>query len=928
MSKILFKQGVPFAAFLLFGSIAFALWINQKDHQRELVMRHTETTAEQIRIRIEGLMKAQMASLDVLAQRWVERTPPDFSRQRFLQFAEAFYSHYPGFSGINWVNPEGKITWIFPEENNSTVINKLVTQHKDSRYRKSFEQSQQRSEFTITPTDNLIQGVLGFDTFWPLIFDERVQGYLNGVFRIEQIIDTCLAKDTLTNYWVRIFEDNRLIFINGEFELVNPEVSGIAAIREIHFPGKSWSLDLEPKAVLYKPSEIKNLPFLIFGLAISFALSLLLHLLLHRMQMYREARDLALREVSDRKKAQKALKASMSELDKRVKELNCLFSISNLVEKPDILLDQILQGIVEFIPPAWQYSGTACARILLGEKEFKTKNFEPASQDRLKQVSDVIVNGKPRGSLEVGYLQDRPESYEGPFLKEERNLINAIAERLGRIIAHIEADTAVRESEEKLRNLYESSIDGIARFDMEGNFLDANDAFLRMIGYDKEEVTQATDHNLTPSKWQDIEADIIKSQIKARGYSDVYEKEYIRKDKSLLPVSIRTFLLKDEKGESVGMWSFIRDITEQKLAKETIRKGEQSFRDLVENSLTGISIIRDNQIIYQNPEQERFLGPLPRAPQFMDIQSIHPEDIEKVSLFYDTITSGTVQSLETDFRFYPPGKLDGKGNMKWVNCRASLIEYQGEEAILVNMIDITKTKELEHLLRINDKMTSLGRVAAGIAHEIRNPLSGINIYLNTLEKIYRRNDSLDNVKGILEQIQSASRKIETVIRRVMDFSKPGTPHFVRGDLNHPLDEAISLSSVTLRKRGIKIEKQLNNELPQYPFDPQQIEQVILNLINNASESMKTIDDEKIIEITSYLENNRIIVRVSDSGPGIPNDIQDEVFDPFYSTKNGSTGIGLSICHRIITDHGGLLTLSKSKWDGAMFTIELPIEKGI
>jgi len=801
MSKFFFKQGLPFAAFLLFGSIAFALWTNQKDHQRELVIRHTETTAEQIRIRIEGMMKAQIASLDVLAKRWVERTPPDFSRQRFFQFAEAFYSHSPGFSGINWVNPEGKITWVFPVEKNTIAINKLVTQHSDSRYRKSLEQGKQRSEFTITPCGNLIQGGLGFDTFWPLIFDGHIQGYLNGVFRIEQIIDACLAKDILTNYWISIFEDKRLIFENRELEIVKSEKSGIAAMREVHFPGKRWRLELEPKAVLYKPTDLKYLPFLIFGLAISFALSLLLHQLLHRMEMYRETRDLALREVSDRKQAQKALNASMAELDKRVKELNCLFSISNLVETSDIFLDEILQGIVEFIPPAWQYSEIACARILLGEKEFKTENFIPVSHDKRKQISDIVVHGKRRGFLEVSYLQERPECYEGPFLIEERNLINAIAERLGRIIAHIEAGNAVRESERKLR-------------------------------------------------------------------------------------------------------------------------------DLVENALTGISIIRDNQIIYQNPEQERFLGPLPRPPQFLDIQSIHPEDVEKVKLFYDTITSGKVQSLETDFRFYPPGKSEGKSNMKWVNCRASLINYQGKEAILVNMMDITKTKELEHLLRIDDKMTSLGRVAAGIAHEIRNPLSGINIYLNSLEKNYNRGDRQEKVKEIFKHLQTASRKIDGVIRRVMDFSKPGTPHFIDGDINHPINEAVSLCSVSLRKKGINIEKVLYETLPQYPFDPQLIEQVILNLINNAAESMKDMEDERLIEIKSYVENSRIIVMVSDSGPGIPNGAKDNVFDPFYSTKVGSTGIGLSICHRIITDHGGLLSVSKSKWGGAMFTIEFPIEKGI
>ena len=223
-------------------------------------------------------------------------------------------------------------------------------------------------------------------------------------------------------------------------------------------------------------------------------------------------------------------------------------------------------------------------------------------------------------------------------------------------------------------------------------------------------------------------------------------------------------------------------------------------------------------------------------------------------------------------------------------------------------------------------MTSLGRVAAGIAHEIRNPLSGINIYLNTLEKIYDRAESLDKIKQILGQIQSASSKIESVIKRVIDFSKPSEPKLVLTDINQPIEEAINLSSVTLRKSGIKIEKILTNDLPLCHIDPLLIEEVILNLVTNATEAMKNMDGVKIIKVTSSMKKNRILIRVSDSGPGVNPGLKDKIFDPFYTTKNSSTGIGLSLCHRIITDHGGSLWVSTSKLGGAEFVIEIPIKE--
>ncbi|MBW1863607.1 MAG: PAS domain S-box protein [Deltaproteobacteria bacterium] len=365
---------------------------------------------------------------------------------------------------------------------------------------------------------------------------------------------------------------------------------------------------------------------------------------------------------------------------------------------------------------------------------------------------------------------------------------------------------------------------------------------------------------------------------------------------------------------------------ERKRLEKVLGESKRRFRDLIENSLVGISIIQDDQVVYQNPEQERLFGPLPRPSKLTDLDSIHADDIEKVKTFYQDITSQTVHNKETEFRFYPTDKSGNRLDMKWVHCRASSIEYQGKEAILVNAMDVTRARELEGFLRIQDKMSSLGRVAAGIAHEIRNPLSGINIYLSTLQKMYDKEASPEKVERILKQLQSASNKIESVIRRVMDFSKPSEPKFILTDINKPIEEALNLSSVTLRKRGIRLEKALSEDIQPCRADPNLIEQVILNLITNAAEAMKSIDGAKKIEVTSSVGDGRIIVSVSDSGPGVPLALRDKVFDPFYTTKNGSTGIGLSLSHRIIEDHGGTLSVSPGKWGGAAFIIEIPLEK--
>ncbi len=369
--------------------------------------------------------------------------------------------------------------------------------------------------------------------------------------------------------------------------------------------------------------------------------------------------------------------------------------------------------------------------------------------------------------------------------------------------------------------------------------------------------------------------------------------------------------------------------TESEIA---LKESEERFRNLVENSLIGICIIQNNKIVYQNTEQNSLLGNLPDSFKIIDFKYVHPDDIDKVKRSYESILSGKVQTVQLDFRVSPTGKFGNRTDIRWLQCRASAFNYLGEKAVLLNTMDITRAKELERLVIIKHKMSSLGRVAAGIAHEIRNPLTGINTYLYTLEEICRTDkfepDNIQMIKKIAGQIQIASNKIESVIKRVLDFSKPSTPEMVKMNLNQSISEAINLSAATLRKKGIKTETSLSENLPDCYGDTHLIEQVILNLINNATKIMNEKNDKKMIKVTSFFENQSLFIRVDDSGPGVPLKLRERIFDPFFTTHPDGSGIGLSLAQRIIADHGGTISVGASELSGAEFTIELPVEKRI
>ncbi|BEQ13609.1 cache domain-containing protein [Desulfoferula mesophila] len=380
--------------------------------------------------------------------------------------------------------------------------------------------------------------------------------------------------------------------------------------------------------------------------------------------------------------------------------------------------------------------------------------------------------------------------------------------------------------------------------------------------------------------------------------------------------------LRDPQDRVVGVLCTYEDITRRREMDQALAESERRFRTLVENAQVGIAIVQSGRAVYCNPEARRILGP---ADTPFELASLGPASDPRLAKFLALATAPdnggeprAEEGQDLDLGF---AAAEGQGTgARWVHCRAGGIKYQGHRARLIIMLDITKARELERLVSIQDKMASLGRVAAGIAHEIRNPLSGINLYLSALSG---KTQGMAEVEDILTKMRAASERIEGVIKRVLDFSRPTAPKVSLLNLNQVVGNVMELSAVTLRKAGVTLEASLAESLPLAHADRQLLEQVLMNLITNAVQALAEAEGEKKIGLDSSLELDRIVIRVSDSGPGVPPALREKVFDPFFTGRREGSGIGLSLCHRIVSDHGGKLSVSQSRWGGAMFTMELP-----
>jgi signal transduction histidine kinase len=243
---------------------------------------------------------------------------------------------------------------------------------------------------------------------------------------------------------------------------------------------------------------------------------------------------------------------------------------------------------------------------------------------------------------------------------------------------------------------------------------------------------------------------------------------------------------------------------------------------------------------------------------------------------------------------------------------------QMEEKIQKTTADLKKTEA--QLIR-SEKLASLGELAAGIAHEIRNPLTSINILIHSLaESLSSENIHREDLRVIEEEIE----RINEIIDQFLRFGKPSPPHFEETDVISILEEILQLLRLQIEKQRIHVEKEFQL-LPPAVLDREQLKQVILNLVMNALQAMPE-GGRLRLSVQKPGKDRWIQIGIQDSGTGIPPEYMDKLFDPFFSTREGGIGLGLPIAHRIIDQHHGRIEVVSTPREGTVFTLYLPVDQ--
>jgi len=516
----------------------------------------------------------------------------------------------------------------------------------------------------------------------------------------------------------------------------------------------------------------------------------------------------------------------------------------------------------------------------------------------------------------------RPAPRHEDELQRVVTAFNALSSKLH--VAH--RDRAKREA--KIRRLVDANIIGIFIWDFDGRIIEANDAFLQMVGYDREDLVAGRIRwmDLTPPEWRNQDAAAIE-EVEKTGISPPSEKEYFRKDGSRVPILRGAATL--EEGGNQGV-AFVLDLTELKRTEKALRESEEQWKAVFENNPVMYFMVDAAGIIVSvNPFGAEQLGYRIDELIGRPVQNVfHQADRDTVRRNAAACFEHLGQAMSWELR-----KVRKNGDVIWVRetARATLINER--PVLLIVCEDITEGKRAAETLRTvqtelahANRVAALGQLTASIAHEVNQPLGAmVNNAQAALHFLDRRPPDLEEVREALASIMEGGHRAADVVSRIRALLKKAPPRTESFDMNEAIREVIVITRAEAAKNGIAVEARFAEGLPLVQGDRVQLQQVILNLIINAIEAMSGAGEaprELRIE-TATSDSGSVAVAVQDSGPGLAPENPDRAFEAFYTTKPQGLGIGLSICRSIVEAHGGTLGVAANVPHGATFEFTVP-----
>ncbi len=258
-----------------------------------------------------------------------------------------------------------------------------------------------------------------------------------------------------------------------------------------------------------------------------------------------------------------------------------------------------------------------------------------------------------------------------------------------------------------------------------------------------------------------------------------------------------------------------------------------------------------------------------------------------------------------------------------ISFYARPVAYEKRVELLLMLRDITRERKAEEHALVDERLTAVKTLAAGVAHEIGNPLNAITIHLQLLERALKHVQDAEQRSNLQELTGVAEREVarlDGIIRRFLAAIRPTKPNLVRGNIRDVVDGVLRLLAPDLEQRAIELQVVIPDAVPEIFFDAQQMEQVFFNLLKNA---MDAVVDGGRIGVTITMDDGWVNISILDNGTGIPPELLGRIFDPYVTTKAKGNGLGLMIVRRIVQEHGGTISCASHQGEGTCFTLRLP-----
>ena len=497
---------------------------------------------------------------------------------------------------------------------------------------------------------------------------------------------------------------------------------------------------------------------------------------------------------------------------------------------------------------------------------------------------------------------------------------------------NVELRTRVERTEHRFRDFVESADDLIFTLDLQQKLVFLNQRFDSLTHFEREEWIGRSFLDLVIPTDRSVAQNGIERAL--RGQASRFEVRVSRHDGRILYLSVNLNPIREE-SDLVGLVGIARDVTEKRRLEDRVRELSEFNESILHSLGSGLVTVNgERRITFFNDVAEQVLGYEAFEVLGRPFDELFPE-VAKSILPDDLLQKGgSLASQEISFQ-----RRDGrKIHLGYsVTCRGPRRDQR--VAAVITFRDITEMKEMQAQVLRMDRLASLGVLASGIAHEIRNPLAGIKMMAQTLEEeISEEDPHREYLTRIIRQVN----RLDELIKVFFSYAKPRQPVRRLYRLPEIVNEVTALLRKKLENRGIAFREQYTESLPPVHVDFHQMQQVFMNLFLNAIDAMPeggqlTVRAEAVTTTLHAVDRRGrrhlqpvtgrfVRVEVEDTGHGIPDDVLGSIFDPFFTTKPQGMGLGLSIVYRIVEEHGGEITVTSEMGKGTRFTLLLPTKE--